>query len=191
MKKETEEDDLFLDDLVNVTQKKSVNSKSKGNRKELALVKLLNERFDSLFLKHPDWGKFSRSVGSGNRWGQKVSLPQFAKDTFTGDLVCPLNFRFVIESKGGYNNIDLCRFFSGSCKEIDSFIQQSLDDSKRCGKEPLIFWKKDRKPMLSFIKLKEIKDKDLPCIHFKYNDWVIMNAKDLLGFPDVYFFEEL
>ena len=73
--KETE-DDFFTDDLVTEKKKRKkrkADGKKKGNRDELQLVKVFNQRFG---------GGFSRSVGSGNRWGQVAHLPKHAQEVF-------------------------------------------------------------------------------------------------------------
>ena len=77
-------DDFVLDDLFKKKNKK-VDGKKKGNRTELDLTKLLNNRFKT---------GFSRSVGSGNRWSQTNHLPKHAQDIFSGDLVVPSGFKF-------------------------------------------------------------------------------------------------
>src|SRR5581483_1124604 len=110
-------------------KKRKADGKKKGNRTELELVKVLNARFG---------GGFSRSVGSGNRWGQVANLPEHAQQTFSGDLVCPPNFKFVFESKGGYEDIDLNSAFIGGNAELDAFLNQANDESRRTGRRPLL-----------------------------------------------------
>ena len=46
---------------------------------------------------------FTRSIGSGNRWGQVV-LSEQAKQVFSGDICVPEGFKWVIECKGGYED---------------------------------------------------------------------------------------
>ena len=87
------EDFVTDEDLLNKKKKKKVNGKKKGNRTELELTKILNKRFGT---------GFSRSVGSGNRWSQTNHMPKHAQEIFSGDLIAPLGFKFVLESKGGY-----------------------------------------------------------------------------------------
>lgn len=87
-------DDFFTDDLFEETKKRKkrkADGKKKGNRTELELVKVFNHRFG---------GGFSRSVGSGNRWGQVAYLPKHARDIFSGDLIVPKGFKWALESKG-------------------------------------------------------------------------------------------
>jgi hypothetical protein len=101
------EEDAEVEDIFKKRPKK-IKSGIKGKRVELEVVKSLNERFSKVLAANPDGGKFSRSVGSGNRWGQNVHLSKNAVNTYSGDIVCPEGFLFVLESKGGYNDIDLC-----------------------------------------------------------------------------------
>ena len=86
-------DDFFTEDLL-TEKKKSKKRKADGKRKgtaELELVKVFNKRFG---------GGFSRSVGSGNRWGQVTHLPKHAQEVFSGDLIVPQGFKWASESKG-------------------------------------------------------------------------------------------
>lgn len=159
---------------------KKVNGNKKGKRVEREIVGMLNDRFS--YLKET----FSRSVGSGNRWGQVKNMPSHAKETLTGDICCPQGFRFVIESKGGYNKIDLNSMFESGNTELDGFLEQVSDDSKRSGKPPLLVWKRDRKPWLAFVKTTDLQgDYDYKII---YRDWTAITVKDFLKLPNEYFF---
>ena len=124
---EEADDDFFTDDLLTEKKKgkkRKADGKKKGNRKELELAKILNQRFG---------GGFSRSVGSGNRWGQVSYLPKHAQDVFAGDLIVPQGFKWALESKGGYSDIDLNSVFVGGSKELDGFLDQVTKDAERCG----------------------------------------------------------
>jgi len=182
-------EDFIIDNLLKPKKKKKVNSNKKGKRKELQVVAALNKRFEEMLSKFPSWAQFSRTVASGARWGQNVVLPQHAKDTFTGDLVCPSGgFKYVIESKGGYNEIDLCSVFNGKCSQLDGFLSQVQKDAERCGRKPLLLWKKDRKPMLSVVKYEDVKNYEFK-IYMKYNDWIILEFDDFFKLPDNFFFK--
>lgn len=176
------DDDFAVEDIL-VEKKARIKSGQKGKRAERELVHILNKRFQELLLAHPDWGTFSRSIGSGNRWGQGVSLSHSATNTFSGDLCCPTNFKFVIESKSGYNQIDLCCAFDGGCKELDDFLSQVTSDSERCKREPILIWKKDHKPRLAFLKSTLQTNYAL-----KYRDWNGYLLTDVLMLPDSFFF---
>ena len=178
-------DNIFEDD----GKKKRKKSGAKGKRHELEVVKTLNKRFFDILQANLDWGKFSRSAGSGNRWGQVENLPKHAKDTYSGDLTCPANFQFVLESKGGYNEIDLCSAFENGHREIDAFLKQSEDDCKRSGRKPMLVWKKDRKPRIAFVRTSDL-PLDLTFDYsLQYRDWTGVLLSDLLEADDGYFFE--
>lgn len=183
------DDDIEIDNLLSGKNKK-IKSGKKGKRVELEVVKDLNNRFESILNKNSSWGKFSRTIGSGNRWGQNVYLSKSAMNNYSGDLVCPENFKFVLESKGGYNDIDLCSCFEKGCSELDSFLNQVSEDSKRTNRKPMLFWKKDRKPRLCFIKIKDIDEKLYINFSFymKYKKWIVINFKDLFSIGDEFFF---
>jgi len=187
-----DEDEKVEIEVENLLSKKTKKIKSgkKGKRVELEVVKDLNTRFNDILLKNPNWGRFSRTIGSGNRWGQNVYLSKSAMDNFSGDLVCPENFKFVLESKGGYNDIDLCSAFQKGQSELDSFLKQVSHDSERTGRRPMLLWKKNRKPRLAFLK-----SFDLPQeIHskfeytMKYRDWIVVSFDDLIVLEDQFFF---
>jgi len=184
-----DKDDLEIDDLSqNLNKKKKIKSGSKGKRGESLLVNELNARFANLISANQSLGAFSRSVGSGNRWGQKVILSKVAANTYAGDITCPDNFLFVLESKNGYNDVDLFNCFSGKCPELDAFLKQITDDSLRSGRKPMLIWKKDRKEKIAFLKLNDIDYKQFP-IFIVYNDWVGINLNYVLSMPDSFFFK--
>jgi hypothetical protein len=178
-------EDAEVEDIFKKKPKK-IKSGIKGKRVELEVVKSLNERFSKVLAANPDGGKFSRSVGSGNRWGQNVHLSKNAVNTYSGDIVCPEGFAFVLESKGGYNEIDLVSAFAGGNSELDSFLKQVSEDSVRCGRKPMLLWKKDRKPRLAFLKAE-----DLPsefAYSMRYREWKAVSFEDLSRLPDEFFF---
>jgi len=180
------EEDAEVEDIFDKKPKK-IKSGRKGKRVELDLIKNLNQRFSKVLSSRPHAGKFSRSVGSGNRWGQRVHLSKAASDTYSGDIVCPEGFLFVLESKGGYNDIDLCTAFSGRQAELDSFLKQVSDDSERCGRKPMLLWKKDRKPRLAFLRAEHLVGRDFPC-SMRYGAWTVVSYDDLMGLEDAFFF---
>jgi len=165
------------DDLLSRKKGKKVNGKKKGNRKELELTKILNKRFGT---------GFSRTVGSGNRWSQTNHLPKHAQDMFTGDLITPVNFKFVLESKGGYEDIDLNAIFLHGNKELEEFLNQVSRDAKRCDKKPMLCWKKNRKPWLAAILSKDV-PKEFE-YELKYCKWSIIALEEILKLEDTFFF---
>jgi len=181
-----EEDDLDIEDLMHERPKR-IKSGKKGKRVELEVVKELNSRFSNILSENDSWGKFSRSVGSGNRWGQNVHLSKTAKNIYSGDIVCPDNFKFSLESKGGYNDIDLCSAFGGGQSELDGFLRQADDDAERCGRKPMLLWKKDRKPRLAFLHSKDVPDRDYRC-RMTYGKWTAVSFEELIREDDEFFF---
>lgn len=171
----TEEETLFS------KKKKKVDGKKKGNRNELNLTKILNKRFGN---------GFSRSVGSGNRWSQVACLSKNATEVFSGDLVVPQGFRFVIESKGGYDNIDLSCIFCHGNNELNNFLEQASKDSKRCGRRPMLCWKKTRRPWLAFLLTEDLLNSEFK-YSLKYGKWTGVSLDSLLQLDDTFFFEEL
>lgn len=179
MKHEFEDfDDFINDDIVNKKKSnKKVNGKKKGSRTELDLTKVLTDRFGQ---------SFSRSVGSGNRWSQVDHLPKHAREVFSGDLVVPEGFKFVIESKGGYDGIDMSSIFVRGNSELDSFLEQAVNDAKRCGRKPMLCWKKTRKPWLAFVLTSDLDNHSFKYF-IKYKEWTGTALVHLLELPDEYF----
>ena len=162
-------------------------SKRKGNRVELELCKKLTEHFGD---------EFSRSVGSGNRWGQVNYLPEHARKTLVGDICVPEKFLWVIECKGGYDDdVDFSSVLDSGCATIDKFIEQSEFDAGQCDRKPIIFWKRSRKPWVAMLKRTDtlslmIDFVNKPEIHpifkysMQYNEWYIVCAQTLLDYTD-------
>lgn len=170
-------DDAYtIDDISKNKKKKKVNGKKKGNRTELDLTKLLSERFKQ---------SFSRTVGSGSRWSQ-ANLPKHAAEVFSGDLVVPKNFKFTIESKGGYDSIDLGSVFISGNKELDTFLDQATDDAKRCGRKPMLCWKRTRKPWMAFVLTTEVENREFK-YSIKYGKWTGVALEYLLELENEFF----
>jgi Holliday junction resolvase len=182
-------EDIEFDDIIEAAEKKKKRKKpvaggEKGKRTERNLGKMLEKRFGF---------PFTRTVGSGNRHGQVSFLPEHAKKTFSGDLVCPENFKFVIECKGGYKNKikDIHPAFFRGLKLIDDWMKQALAEQEESGRISIIAWKMDYKPWLGFIPSVYLKNKFAPTSLFYslYKDWTIMMLEDILKAPDKFFFE--
>lgn len=177
-------DDIVVDNILD-KKKKKIKSSDKGKRGERGIVKILNKRFEKILRENPDYGAFSRSIGSGNRFGQKVILSKSASEVFASDLVCPPTFKFVVESKFGYDHIDLCYIFENGSREIDKFIEQVEKSAKIVNKEPLLIWKKGNKPSLAFINKKfDIKNQ----FKMYYKEYLVVSLDTLLKEDDEFFF---
>jgi len=169
-------DDFIIDGDLLKPRKKKVNGKKKGNRNELELSKLLTSRF----------GKpFSRSVGSGNRWSQTM-LSEQAKQVFSGDIVVPEDFGFAIESKGGYDSIDMSSVFMRGNSELDGFLEQAMSDARRSGRKPMMCWKKTRKPWLAFLITENLEGYEFK-YSMKYGKWTAVALDHLLKLEDEFF----
>jgi hypothetical protein len=131
-------DDIY--DLKNLRKKpKRKNSRTKGNAFERQIAKILNDRFNTT--------EFSRSPGSG-AFATTHSLPEHLK--IYGDLITPEKFKFCIECKKGYNNLNLYSLYNYS-SEFWKFIEQSEKDAEKCSKLPMVIFKQDRQPVLAII----------------------------------------
>lgn len=166
-------------------KKKRLNSGVKGKSGEREIVKLFNTRFADLLAKNPNWGEFHRVVGSGNRWSQ-ANLSNRSEEMYSGDILCE-NLKFVIESKNGYDDVDLTTIFEEGNRELDGFLKQVTDDSNRTGKKPLLIWKKTRKPRLAFLHL-DCYQALFPTTMY-YKDWTVVLFDKLLELPEDFFFE--
>ena len=85
-----------------------------------------------------------RSPGSG-AFSTTHNLPEHLK--FSGDLITPKNFRFIIECKKGYNKENLGSTFNTK-SDLLNFIQQADRDARKIQKQFLIVFQQDRKDML-------------------------------------------
>lgn len=169
------DDDFFVEDILdNNVKKKKINSKDKGRRGESDLCKVLSARFVGM-------AGFNRVIGSGNAWSF-ANLTEQAKNVMTGDIVCPEGFKFSIECKYGYAQIDLSSSFHGN-KELDKFLLQSEKDADRIHRKPMLCWKKPRQKWLAFVK------EDLQYKYkMTYREWSIVSLDTLLEEDDSFFF---
>jgi hypothetical protein len=168
----------LLGDLNKRQDKKKKHSGRKGKRGESNIVKLLTERFQK---------PFSRVIGSGAH--SRRNLSEEAKKILTGDIVAPNDFRFTIESKHGYGEIDLCNVFEGGHRLIDEFMEQAQRDADHLHRKPMLCWKKDRMPILAFLKQEDLPDFRDFKMHLCYNAWVAVSLSELLKKDNTFFFE--
>lgn len=164
--------DLQIDNILEHNEKKpKVNGKSKGDRTELHLCKLLSKHFQE---------DFSRALGSGSRWSQVSNLPEHAKQTLTGDLCVPEGFLWVIESKGGYeDDINFTNVCDGPINRLNEFIEQVSRDAEYSKRKPIICWKRNRKPWLAIVKGADVL-MPLPERYIRYGEWIVVSLEYLL-----------
>jgi hypothetical protein len=113
--------------------KKRLNSRAKGNRFENKVAKLLNERFNTK--------EFCRSPGSG-AFATTHTLPEYLK--IYGDLITPEKFKYIIECKKGYNDMQICDLLNDTSK-VSEMIAQAFRDSQKSSKKFLLIMGQDRK----------------------------------------------
>ena len=118
-------------------KKKKINSRTKGNAFERKVAHMLNDRFDTT--------EFSRTPGSG-AFATTHALPEHLK--IHGDLITPINFKYCIECKKGYNKIHINNLFDYS-SEFWEFMKKCEKDSEACNKYPLVIFQQDRQPILA------------------------------------------
>jgi len=173
-------DDYDTEDLS--PKSKKIKGGRKGKRGELEACKIFTERFGESFI---------RTVGSGNRWGT-VDIPQYAKETFTADLCGPNNFLFCLEIKNGYDDkIDVGNLLESSNKTLNEFLKHLSAQAKDCNKKPMLCWKRNRKPWLVFLTIKDLKPyiSKFPS-RMSYGNWMCVSLKHLLEIlPDEFFYK--
>lgn len=159
--------------------KKGINSKSKGNRVENQLAKILSERFNRTFKRAPmsgAWGTANRASG----------VREDALEVLSGDLMVPKDFRFSVESKSRaeFNFWDM---LNEDVREldIDSWLFQAKNDADAVNKEPLLFIKiNNRKPFVMFPKV-------LHEATITYKEYSVMRFDYFLQLEDDFFFQSL
>lgn len=166
------------------------NIKKKGNRGELLVCKMFNERFG---------GGFNRVPNSG-AYGSTHNLSKAMTVSMAGDLICPENFRFCVECKTGYD-LDLQDLFVLNKSMWFSFLDQVMKDSERSGLQPMVIYKKDRKKPLMivlnesilFLYIKNTSFNNINCVmNFKYENkfWTLMDFESVLkNAPENFWFK--
>jgi hypothetical protein len=175
-KKENKE--YEVDDITkNVDKKKKIKSGKKGNRGENSLAKTLSARFNQ---------PFSRIPQSGARFSQ-VALPQHVKEAYVGDLITPPGFRYAIECKHGYNEIDFNLLVgkNSHLSVLDEMLAQAERDAGRIGRQPLLCLKQDYGPWICFVRHKLPKKTHTSLV---YGKWKGFGLDHLLEEPDSWFF---
>ena len=167
--------------MAEIKKKKRVQSKAKGNRVELEIAKVLNDRFnlDNGFTRVPYSGAFS----TNNRIYKDTRVE--ALDVLSGDLICPKNFKFSIEvkSRADFNFWDMLNNDNENT-DIDSWIYQASHDASCTHKEPLLVIKiNNKKPFVLFPK-KLFEGKVI------YKEFTLMRFDYFLLLDDEFFWEK-
>lgn len=167
-------------DISALKKKKKVNSRAKGSAFERTIAKQLNEKFET--------SEFSRTPGSG-AFATTHSLPDHLK--LYGDLITPQNFRFCMECKKGYNNINHYDLIDHSSK-LWEFIDQCQKDSDKCNKSPMVIFKQDRQRTLAIVPSDTVRIQYYPHIKIYGKDnknYRIYQLDDLLKEGNWFWFE--
>ena len=89
----------------------------------------------------------------------------------------------------GYDGIDLNSVFVRGNSELDSFMDQALADSRRCGRKPMLCWKRTRKPWLAFVLTTDLEGREFKYT-MKYGKWTGIALEHLLKLEDSFFLTE-
>ena len=117
-------------------------SKTKGNKFENDMVKLLNEVYST--------EEFSRTPNSGaimgrSNWGRKQGLSENVKRTLGSDLIVPDNFKFAVECKHYADTPNYSQIIKGPDATLDHWLAEVLYDAINLDLWPLLFFKTNRK----------------------------------------------
>ena len=118
-----------------------VNGKQKGNGQERKLANLLSKRFESVtgisqgFRRNPDSGSF---FGASN---QKRKETHDTTHAHFGDLICPDNFKFSIESKFYKSGPTFASIVKDKITQWDTWIAQAHQDAVNSKKEMMLIIK--------------------------------------------------
>ena len=166
-------------DISSLKKKKKVNSRSKGSTFERSIAKVFNEKFNT--------SEFSRTPGSG-AFATTHSLPDHLK--IYGDLITPQKFRFCIECKKGYNNINHYSLLDYSSK-LWEFIEQCQKDSDKCNKSPMVIFKQDRQKTLAIVDSNSIPNNIYNYIKIEKDnkEYIIYYFDDLIKEGNYYWFD--
>ncbi len=116
-------------------KKKRVNSKKKGNREELKISHELSDIFGFTFRRVPSSGAFT---GGMNR--NKYEFTEAAKNTLTGDIICPEWFKISLEIKNYFDTPKIHNIIINGDITLDKWIEQAKADAKFVSKKWLLLF---------------------------------------------------
>jgi Holliday junction resolvase len=157
-----------------------INSKSKGNRAELEIAKILTERFGTPFARV--------GVSSGARV-KNTKLPDNALCVMSGDIIVPEHFAFgTIEVKSRQSAVN----YRSKNKALDAIIDQAEADAKRTFKPPLICIKANRAGWDVLVPIRAFAGLLFDCDYFtRYKDYFVYRLETLLAFDNWLFWWEI
>ena len=117
-------------------------SKTKGNKFENDMVKLLNATYGT--------EEFSRTPNSGamvgrSNWGRKQGLSENVKRTLGSDIIVPEKFLFSVECKWYANKPNYAQIIKGSDSDLDHWLAECVYDAFNLDLHPLLFFKTNNK----------------------------------------------
>jgi len=149
----------------------AVNGKRKGSAFERELCKKLESIFGGTFTRTPHSGAFGTINHS--------VLNEAMKQTLTGDIITPKNFKFSIEAKS-YKAINWHQIAMGKCPVLDGWIAQSERDAITAGKDALLIFKISRQGIFMVFDADSLDGiiKELPQAFIKYKDKIIISMDE-------------
>lgn len=176
----------------------AINSKKKGNRGELELVHILEDKFGQ--------GRFKRTPSSGAWTGGKnregcENLPWEAKITLVSDLITPADFNFVIEHKF-YADVSFWELFSEKSNWV-CWLNQVEQDADFVNKSPLLVIKYNRHDRIALVSFADLvkyamgKEKESPDLAkhlhslaktFVWHGYSVVPFAELLKLPQDFWF---
>lgn len=164
---------------------KKTNGKQKGNSFERKIANRLSERFSEYlgvetgFRRNSDSGSY---FGGSNKTRTETHNLDYA--TF-GDLICPANFRYVVECKHYKSPPSWQSFVDGDIKQWNEWISQNEQDSKSAGKAGALIIKYNNVPEMVFLNQESVTFSAL----FRYKNYYVYRFEDWLTAEDSNFFE--
>lgn len=162
----------------------AVNGKSKGSSFERKMANLFSKRFDSVtglpqgFRRNPDSGSF---WGASNQ--KRIDTHDAAHAHF-GDLICPDNFKFCVESKFYKTGPTFSSIVKGKIVQWDEWIKQSKQDATNSKKEMMLIVKYNGISELVFLEQQIV---ELTLV-LSYKNIFVYNLDDFLTLSDNKFF---
>lgn len=154
------------------------NSKKKGSNYESKLCKLLNARFKT--------EEFSKTPGSG-AYATTHNLPEYLK--IYGDIITPKNFRFIFDSKKGYNHIGFTEVLDLK-SDLHKMLEKCSLDATKAKKSFILVVCQDRRKAIAIVP-ERILDRSVTHLQtFSFDGYTGLLLSDLLSLPDSFFFDE-
>lgn len=117
-------------------------SKTKGNKFENDMVKLLNVTYNTEeFKRTPNSGAM---MGRSN-WGKNAGLSEGVKRTLGSDLIVPDDFKFGVECKHYKDDPNYATMIKGPDTTLSRWLAECIYDSVNLELHPLLFFKTNNK----------------------------------------------